>query len=559
MKNIKIAKKLWTVCLIAIGYVILPICTQAQTPNAAVEQLLNERYGKHTHSVWQDKYYRITKDSKVGLTDLQGKEILPPVYDGISKDELGNLEVNITYKNKVYGPYYGIYTPEGKMLLPVDYTFIDVQNYYATYNIYEVQQKKKSALFDTLGVEILPLDYYYIRSFSSVKGKNRIIVSVGGDRNTFMNNIPVGSKFGIFDIDRREWTVRPTYDFIDYLIEKEGLARFNKGGQITGNSPNQTCTGGLWGYMDVDGKVLIPARYESATRFQDGIATVTQGGVASVLTNPLTGTKLQLANGTGGNSVDANIPQTSTTTENTFAFIIANQNYTHYGKGDYALNDGKVFKDYCINTLGMPKNNVRFYEDATYGNIIRAIETLKNIAEVYEGDAAIILYYAGLGATDAQSSVSYLLPTDANPSALEATGYSLQKLSDAVAGLNTRYSLILVDAGFAGTDCNGQLLEKNRAVQLASKQVLPRNNTIVFTAAGSKETAFAQKELAHGLFTHALLTKLQQSKGECTLGEVADYIITTVKKESMKTFSKLQTPTLKTPIGMDWKRIKLNQ
>ena len=149
-----------------------------------------------------------------------------------------------------------------------------------------------------------------------------------------------------------------------------------------------------------------------------------------------------------------------------------------------------------MKTLGLPKNNVRFYEDATYGNIIRAIETLKNIADVYEGDAAIIFYYAGLGATDAQTSTSYLLPTDANPSALGATGYSLQKLSDALAELNTRYSLVLIDAGFAGTDRNGQFLEKNRAVQMSSKRVLPRNKTIVLTASGSKETAFTQKELA---------------------------------------------------------------
>ena len=297
MKDIKFMKKLWMLCLAVIGCAVLPVGTQAQTSNAAVEQLLNERYGEHTHFIWGDKYYRIKKDYKEGLTDLQGKEILPPIYDGISKDELGNFEVNVTYKNKVYGPYYGICNTKGKVLIPADYTFISVHDYYTDYPIYEAQLRKETALFDTLGVEILPLDYYYLRSYSSDKRKSRIIVSVGGDRNAFLSNIPVGSKSGIFDIDRREWIVPATYDYIDYFMKDEGLARFNKGGTITGNFPNQTCAGGLWGYMDIDGKELIPARYETATQFMGGIATVTQGGVASVLTNPLTGTELQLANG----------------------------------------------------------------------------------------------------------------------------------------------------------------------------------------------------------------------------------------------------------------------
>lgn len=556
MKNIKFTKKLWTVCLIAIGCVILPICTQAQTPNAAVEQLLNERYGKHTHSVWQDKYYRIKKDSKEGLTDLQGKEILPPIYYGIAKDAIGNLEVTIDRKNNIYGPYRGIYSPTGKELIPVDYEYINLQDFYTPpHNLYEAQLKKKTAYYDTLGVEILPLDFYYLQRFD----ENRwlAIVSVGGVMENNVLDVPIGSKSGIFDFKQRKWVTQPVYDFIDY--EVGGFARFNKGGAITGNALNRTATGGLWGYLDENGEEVIPAKYEAASSFSDGIATVVENGKATILTNPKTGTKLQLANGTGGNSVDSNIPQTDSNAENTFAFIIANQNYTHYGKGDYALNDGKVFGDYCGKTLGLPKNNIRFYEDATFGNIIRAIETLKNIADVYEGDAAIIFYYAGLGATDTQSATSYLLPTDANPSALSATGYSLQKLSDALAELDTRYSLVLIDAGFAGTDRNGQFLEKNRAVQMSSKRVLPRNKTIVLTASGSKETAFVQKELVHGLFTHALLTKLQQSKGTCTLGELADYIASAVKKESMKTFSKLQTPVLTAPVGMEWRNIKLNQ
>lgn len=528
--------------------------TEAQNVPVEVEQLLNEHYGDHKHTLWESEYYQIEKKGRHGLTDLKGNEILPPVfYTKISKDEAGNLVVNLPPGNTPSG--YGIYSPEGKELIPPRYNTIHLTDFYTEKLVYEAEMDKKTAYYDTSGVEILPLDFYYLRRFDQARGW--AIVSIGGKPEPVQSDVPIGSKSGIFDMNNRRWIASPQYDQIDYL--QGGFARFNKGGTLQGAVMRRNCVGGLWGYMDENGQEVIPARYEAASLFSNGIATVVENGQATILTNPKTGTNLKLANGTGGNVVDADIPLTDTRAENTFAFIIANQNYTHYGKADYALNDGKVFRDYCVKTLGMPENNVRFYEDATYGNMIRAIEMLKNIADVYEGDAAIILYYSGLGTTDTQHSVSYLLPTDANPSALEATGYSLQRLSDDVADLKTRYSLLFIDTGFAGTDRNGKLLEKNRAVQLSSKRVLPRDNTVVFTASGSKETAFSQEKLAHGLFTHALLSKLQQSKGNCTLGELADYIVSTVKKDAMKTFSQPQTPSVSAPAGMEWRDIQLNR
>lgn len=326
---------------------------------------------------------------------------------------------------------------------------------------------------------------------------------------------------------------------------------------ITGVSPNLSCKGGKWGYMDMTGKEIIPAQYETASDFQNGVAQVTLNGKASILVNPLTGTNLELANGMAGNDVDVNIPQTGRSNEETFAFIIANQNYANFNGSDYALNDGKVFRDYCMKTLGIPENNIRFYEDATYGNIIKALENVRNIADVYEGDARIIIYYAGLGATDKQTSTSYILPIDCSMSSLASTGYSVQQLSDVLGELKTKLSLVLIDTGFAGTDRNGKFIEQNRAVQMASKRILPRNNTVVLTAASPKETAFAKKELGHGLFTYALLSKLQQSKGGCSLKELADYVSAQVKKDAMKHFSQIQTPTAAVSADMLWENIRL--
>ena len=45
------------------------------------------------------------------------------------------------------------------------------------------------------------------------------------------------------------------------------------------------------------------------------------------------------------------------------------------------------------------------------------------------------------------------------------------------------------------------------------------------------------------MFTYFLLKKLNESKGDCSLGELAEYIKTNVKRQSIVTNRKSQTPT----------------
>ena len=58
--------------------------------------------------------------------------------------------------------------------------------------------------------------------------------------------------------------------------------------------------------------------------------------------------------------VDQNIPMSKTKAYNTYALIIANENYTSAPNVSYAINDGKSFRDYCIKTLGVPESNIQY-------------------------------------------------------------------------------------------------------------------------------------------------------------------------------------------------------
>ena len=74
----------------------------------------------------------------------------------------------------------------------------------------------------------------------------------------------------------------------------------------------------------------------------------------------------------------------------------------------------------------------------------------------------------------------------------------------------------------------------------------------------TNETAFPYKEKGHGMFTYYLLKKLQESKGDVSLGEIVDYVIENVRKQSIVTNGKMQTPmVIPSSLTNDWRNWKL--
>ena len=248
--------------------------------------------------------------------------------------------------------------------------------------------------------------------------------------------------------------------------------------------------------------------------------------------------------------VDLNIPQTGYVNENTFAVIIANEKYEEESQVEYALNDGQIFKTYCKDVLGLPETNIRFRANATLNNILAELDWMRQIASAYGNEATFIFYYAGHGIPDEATGDAYLLPVDGRGSML-ATGYSLTKLYEKLGNLPAKRVAVFMDACFSGAKRNGQMLASARGVAIKAKRAVPKGKVVVLSAAQGDETAYPYKEKRHGLFTYYLLKKLQESKGNISMGELADYVIREVKKRSVVVNSKLQTPIITHSVGVD--------
>lgn len=255
--------------------------------------------------------------------------------------------------------------------------------------------------------------------------------------------------------------------------------------------------------------------------------------------------------------VDLNIPKTGYVNENTFAVIIANEKYEEESQVEYALNDGEIFKTYCKDVLGLQETNIRFRANATLNNILAELDWMRQIASAYGNEATFIFYYAGHGIPDEATGDAYLLPVDGRGSML-ATGYSLTKLYDKLGNLPAKRIAVFMDACFSGAKRNGNMLASARGVAIKAKPAVPKGKMVVLSAAQGDETAYPYKEKRHGLFTYYLLKKLQESKGDISMGELADYVIREVKKRSVVVNSKLQTPIITHSVGTEeWRNWSL--
>lgn len=508
-------------------------------------------------------YFKCTFDDGAGIkvTDFYGKE-------GFYSYK-GNIIFSCEYE-KVWSSYEGFvyaYNSNSTVLYNIksqkyvnfsaQYDFIDDKE-----NFYRVQQGKFYGLTTKDGTEIsscnytsLYIDGQYIRVSDSngnqgiLTTNNEIIVPIRFPYVSMWKQYKIifvknySGKMGAYDLSGKK-VADCNYDTVINAKEDLYIVKQNN----------------KWGYC-ADGKEVIACQYDEAGTFANGVATVKKDGEVKLIKNPLKNAdEIQIAEGGGVNNkktlggpavsrypapksdVDKDIPTNkSNPNSTTFAFIISNENYPE-APVPYALNDGRMFKEYCQKTLALPENHIFVYEDATFGNIIAAVEKMKDISKAYDNEAKLIIYYAGHGVPDEKNNSAYLLPIDGNANSVSTTGYSLAKFYSQISEMKPKSAVVFIDACFSGAKREDQMLTSARGVAIKVKNDVPQGNLVVFSAAQGDETAHQNESKGHGLFTYYLLKKLQETSGNTTLGELSEYVIKQVKRQSVVINNKLQVP-----------------
>lgn len=263
----------------------------------------------------------------------------------------------------------------------------------------------------------------------------------------------------------------------------------------------------------------------------------------------------------GTSDIDYNIPTTNSYRANTFCIIIANEVYKQKDTPNvkYAAQDGDTFQSYCSRTLGLPKENIHFVTNASFLQMKSELGWLKQIGEVYGKDANFIVYYAGHGVPDEKGNCK-LIPSDVSINDV-GNGFGLRELYSTLGNITTSSALVLIDACFSGNDRAdvAAIDDMHRGIVREVKNETVTGDVVVLTAASGTETALSYDEKAHGLFSYFLMKKLQETKGDTTIGELYDYIKKEVMRKSIVAKGKKQTPSVSYSSKMQniWKNIKL--
>lgn len=247
--------------------------------------------------------------------------------------------------------------------------------------------------------------------------------------------------------------------------------------------------------------------------------------------------------------VDTDLPLAGRTNANTFALVIANEDYAHLTRVPYAAKDGRMFGEYCTKVLGMPDGNVRLHSNASYATMISAVDDIRRICDAYNGDIDLLVYYAGHGAPDEQNRGAHLLPVDTR-GVDSRTCISLEQFYRDLSNLDARSVTVFLDACFTGhaRGRDGDMLAMGERafleVEPRTEQLPSNGKLIVFSAAG-KQSAIPDDDKGHGLFTYYLLKKLKDSAGRVSYGELWQYLSDNVARRSAVIGkNKIQTPEL---------------
>lgn len=261
----------------------------------------------------------------------------------------------------------------------------------------------------------------------------------------------------------------------------------------------------------------------------------------------------------GKSDVDRNIPVGATSNSKTFAFIFANENYKNMPAVPYAENDGKSFAKYCHTTLGLPENNINVFYDASKNDITGALDYLKKVDQTFDGDIDVIVYYAGHGAPDEQTSAAYIVPVDAY-TVNSSVCYPLEEIYRELGQLKAKSVKVFMDACFSGVDRGNEMIAQGgRLVAVVPKAENVSGNVVVISATSNDQPAWFYQSQGHGLFTYCLLKAMQETKGEMSMGELCDYLQKNVPQISIVENRRIQTPTLQTSplVGSRWRNWQL--
>ena len=178
-------------------------------------------YGKDSSLGW----YKVKKDGKLGFVDSNGKVVVSPKYDDISRPNSENGLMKVQLNGK-----YGFINSAGKEVVNPKYDYISS---YPRDGFIEVQLNDKYGAINNAGREVIPPKYDYIS---------------GPDSETGVVKVQSGDKYGMIDKNGK----------VVLAVQYESISDFN-------NGLYKLTKGKKYGVANRVGKIIVPVTYDDVS------------------------------------------------------------------------------------------------------------------------------------------------------------------------------------------------------------------------------------------------------------------------------------------------------
>lgn len=260
--------------------------------------------------------------------------------------------------------------------------------------------------------------------------------------------------------------------------------------------------------------------------------------------------------------VDAGIPNNRNYDSDRYALVIGNEDYEAYGgvtnsnipNSLHSKNDALIFSEYASATMGVAPEKVFTLKDGTLKQIVSEIGRLKNLIQLKNGKAEIILYYSGHMMLDDDDDLS-LVPVDAQKCGSDSylkLNYIYEQLTESPASK----IMLFLDGCYNGYTKTGEDICQSKGLIRKKNSSNVPGNIVVFTAASEGQRAFVHNESKHGIFTYFLLKKLKETQGRISFEEMYDFLrervgeYALINKNNQQQFPSMQFGLMAT----DWHR-----
>jgi hypothetical protein len=236
-------------------------------------------------------------------------------------------------------------------------------------------------------------------------------------------------------------------------------------------------------------------------------------------------------------SVDAPPKSKTPRHAKSYAVVVGIEKYRDVPGVDFAGRDARTVRDYLVESMGFPAENVALLLDDRASSTDLATYLGPWLTDrARTADSKVFVYYAGHGTAEAKTGETYLVPYEGDPAYPDTKAFAVSRLFDGLAKLPAGDIIVALDSCFSGMGGRSVIAQGTRPLINVKGAPVP-DNTVLLSASAANQISASSREARHGLMTYYLLRGLRgeadaDGDAKVTTSELYGYLAPRVENDA---------------------------